>query len=182
VFDSEKPFFKSMLDTLADMLHVTRLEDWAKDLYFDSLKKYSNERFAKGLEKLQENYEPKRTNDFPVLKIIHQAIDSIKTKEKNPTWPCRCCNKPFPAGSRDLTCDCLVWDHCFKCDKCHKHCPCKLEERISVDQISAGCVAEFAKILATMPNQKRSRYEWSALKKAAPLPPKLVRKQLTEQK
>jgi len=182
VLDSERFVVKGILDTLADILRVTRLDASQSNVYFDSLKQYSSDRFLEAVRRLQENYEPKRSNDFPVLKIFHQACKSVQTAAKNPTWDCRCCKKPYPAGSERLTCDCLIWDHCFKCDKCHKHCPCKVEERISVEQISAGSVAEFAKILAAMPNQKRSRYEWSALKKAAPLPPKLVRKQLTEQK
>lgn len=169
MFDSERPFFKSMLDTLADMLHVNRLEDWAKDLYFESLKRYSNERFAKGLEALQENYEPKRAGDFPVLKVIRQACESAKLegKSKNPTWDCRCCKIPFPAGSERLNCSCLIWDHCFRCDKCHKHCPCELKDRISVEQISASCVAEFTRLMSqvSLVPSKRSRPEGSALKK-----------------
>jgi len=182
VLDSERFVVKSVLDTLADILRVTRLDASQANVYFDSLKKYSHERFLAAVKRLQENYEPKRSNDFPVLKVFHQACTAIVVGEKNPTWDCRCCKKPYPAGSERLNCDCLIWDHCFKCDKCHKHCPCNPSERISVEQISASCVAEFARILSTMPNQKRSRPESSALKKAVLPPPKLVRKQPTEQK
>ena len=183
MLDSERFVVKGILDTLADILRVTRLEVPIANEYFDSLKKYNHEKFLAAVKRLQENYEPKRSNDFPVLKVFHQAIASIQTKEKNPTWDCRCCKKPFPAGATKLTCDCLIWDHCFKCDKCHKHCPCNPSERVSVDQISVACVAEFDRILAAIgPRSKRSRPEESALKKAILPPSKLVRTQLPEGK
>lgn len=167
MFDSEKQFFKSTLDTLADMLHVTKLEDWIKDQYFERLKYLSGDRYLAGIKSLEENYDPKRAGDFPVLKVIRQACETAKLPgiSKNPTWLCRCCKVPFPAGSERLNCSCLIWDHCFKCDKCHKHCPCKLEDRISVEQISAQCVAKFSEVLKTMPNLKRSGPEVSALKR-----------------
>lgn len=169
MLDSEKFVVKSILDTLADMLRVSRLEDWQSDEYFESLKKYSHDRFLSGVKKLQENYEPRRSNDFPVLKVIHQACSSVQTQEKNPTWECRCCKVPFPAGSDRLNCPCLMWEHCFRCDKCHNHCKCPAEKRISVDEISAQAVAEFDRIMKShSASQKRSEKENSALKPLLP--------------